>query len=102
MVVAHNPRLGGVVVYPFDLPKKGVPPELIRATDVASDILGKNAKITYGRVHPTKDTTYIPRGEYEKEGATAPSAASQAMRARLKRAEGRLFPERAESRAETP
>ena len=102
MVVAHNPRLGGVVVYPFNLPKKGVPPELTRATDVASDILGKNAKITYGRVHPTKDTTYIPRAEYEKEGAKAPSAASQAMRARLMRAEARLFPERAGSPSGLP
>ena len=55
MVVAHNPRLGGVVVYPFELPKKGVPPQLVQATDVASEILGKNAKITYGRVHPTKE-----------------------------------------------
>jgi len=98
MVVAHNPRLGGVVVYPFPFKEvKGMPGELVQATQAAKTILGEGANLRYGRVHPTKDTTYIPRADYAKEGAGEPSAASVAMRERLKKGEARLFREREKS-----
>jgi len=45
---------------------------------------------------------YIPGADYVKEGATVPSAESIAMRGRLKRAEGRLFPEPVPVAPETP
>ena len=99
MIVAHNPRLGGVVVMPFDYSKGKVPAEFFDAQAIAKSVLGKRAEFTYGRADPIKDRMYIERGDYAKEGAGKPSDASTKMRQRIQRAEGRLFPERAEATA---
>ena len=99
MIVAHNPRLGGVVVMPFDYSKGKVPAEFFDAQAIAKSVLGKRAEFTYGRADPIKDRMYIERGDYAKEGAGRPSDASTKMRQRIQRAEGRLFPERAEATA---
>jgi hypothetical protein len=97
MIVAHNPRLGGVVVMPFDQAKGKVPTEFFDAQDVAKSVLGKRANFTYGKADPAKDRLYIERGDYATEGAKPSSASSKAMRERLQRAEGRLFREPAQS-----
>jgi hypothetical protein len=93
MIVAHNPRLGGVVIAPFEMPKGQIPTEFLEAQTVADAILGKRAKITYGKSEPGKDLMYMGRSDYATEGAREPSAASQKMRKRLQRAEKRLFVE---------
>jgi len=92
MIVAHNPRLGGVVIAPFEMTKGQVPTEFLTAQSVADAILGKRAKITYGKSEPGKDLMYMGRSDYATEGAREPSAESKAMRERLQRAEKRLFP----------
>jgi hypothetical protein len=97
MIVAHNPRLGGVVVMPYDQSKGKVPTEFFDAQDVAKSVLGKRANFTYGKSDPAKDRLYIERGDYATEGAKPSSAESKAMRERLQRAEGRLFREPAQS-----
>ena len=97
MIVAHNPRLGGVVVMPFDQAKGKVPTEFFDAQDVAKSVLGKRANFTYGKADPAKDRLYIERGDYATEGAKPSSAESKAMRERLQRAEGRLFREPSQS-----
>lgn len=97
MIVAHNPRLGGVVVAPFEMTKGQIPTEFLTAQTAAQAILGKNAKITYGKSEPGKDLMYMGRSDYATEGAREPSAASKEMRKRLQRAETRLFPERGRS-----
>ena len=91
MIVAHNPRLGGIVVMPYDYTKGKVPQEFYAAQDVARNVLGKRADFTYGKADPMKDRLYIERGEYVKEGARPSSAESKAMRERLQKAEERLF-----------
>jgi hypothetical protein len=102
MIVAHNPRLGGVVIAPFELKPGQVPSEFFDAQEVAGRVLGNRAKFTYGKTDPAKDLMYIPRSDYVKEGATTPSPASKAMRERLKKAEGRLFRQSVPATAETP
>lgn len=101
MIVAHNPRLGGVVVMPYDYSKGKVPTEFFDAQDIAKTVLGKRAEFTYGKADPVKDRLYIERGDYATEGAGAPSASATAMRERLKRAEGRAFREPARATAES-
>lgn len=91
MIVAHNPRLGGVVVMPFDYQPGKIPPEFRDANQVARKVLGDKAAITYGKADPVKDRLYIERGEYAGEGIGLPSAETTKMRQRLQRAEQRLF-----------
>ena len=102
MIVAHNPRLGGVVIAPFELKAGQVPSEFFDAQEVANRVLGKRAKFTYGKTDPEKDLAYIPKIDYPKEGAVDPSASSKAMRERLKRAEGRLFRQPSPTTVATP
>jgi hypothetical protein len=101
MIVAHNPRLGGVVVMPYDYSKGKVPTEFFDAQAIAKSVLGKRADFTYGRADPVKDRLYIERGDYAKEGAGLPSTAATQMRGRLQKAEKRLFPERAAATVES-
>ena len=99
MIVAHNPRLGGVVIAPFEMPKGQIPTEFLEAQTAAQAILGKRAKITYGKAEQGKDLMYMGRSDYATEGAREPSAASQKMRKRLQKAEGRLFVEPGRSKS---
>ena len=102
MIVAHNPRLGGVVVMPFEPMKGKVPTEFFDAQDIAKSVLGKRAEFTYGKADPMKDRLYIERGDYATEGAGTASNAATEMRNRLKRAEARAFRAPAQSRSGLP
>ena len=93
MVVAHNPRLGGVVVYPFgEVTKGSIPQEFLDAQSIANSVLGKRTDIKYGISDFNKDRMYMPRTEYAKEGAREPSPQFLAERKRLKKQEARAFP----------
>lgn len=102
MIVAHNPRLGGVVVMPFEPMKGKMPTEFFDAQDIAKSVLGKRAEFTYGKADPMKDRLYIERGDYATEGAGTASNAATEMRNRLKRAEARAFRAPAQSRSGLP
>jgi hypothetical protein len=92
MIVAHNPRLGGVVVMPFEYNKGQIPGEFLDAQAVAHELLGKQANFRYGKADPVRDRLYMERQDYLTEGARPPSAAATEMRARLKQGERRMFP----------
>jgi hypothetical protein len=81
MIVSHSPQTGGLFLAPFS-PSKGIQPEFLEAQRAIQEVLGKGAKIQYGRTDPAKDLLYF--GDYAEKGARAPSAASQEMRKRLK------------------
>jgi hypothetical protein len=98
MVVAHNPRLGGVVVYPFGEVTKGqIPSEFLDAQSVAGNVLGKRADIKYGTTDFKKDRMYMPSSDYATEGAREPSAQVLAERKRLMKQESRAFPKSRQS-----
>ena len=82
MVVTHNPGSGGLFVAPYDA-IKGTQPEFIQAQQAAQEVLGRGAKIQYGKADAKKDLMY--RGDYEAMGARPPSAESIQMRRRLQR-----------------
>lgn len=81
MIVSHSPQTGGLFLAPYS-PAKGIQPEFLEAQKAVQEVLGKGAKIQYGRTDPAKDLLYF--GDYAEKGARAPSAASQEMRKRLK------------------
>ena len=81
MIVSHSPQTGGLFLAPYS-PAKGIQPEFLEAQKAVQEVLGKGAKIQYGRADPAKDLLYF--GDYAEKGARAPSAASQEMRKRLK------------------
>lgn len=98
MVVSHNPKLGGVVVFPFDPVIKGkIPQEFLDAQSAANKVLGKDAKIQYGKSDFEKDRLYMDRKQdpsvYSKAGATPMSAEQQALRQKLQGVEKFMFPE---------
>ena len=98
MVVSHNPKLGGVVVYPFGSVTTGkIKKEFLRAQSAANKVLGKDAKIQYGKSDFQKDRLYMDRKEdpsvYSKAGATPMSAEQQALRGKLQGVEKFMFPE---------
>jgi hypothetical protein len=100
MVVAHNPRLGGVVVYPFGAVTKGqIPSEFLDAQSVAGNVLGKRADIKFGNADISKDRLYMSRSEYESKGAKEPSAEFLAERKRLLKQEARAFPKTRQSKS---
>ena len=94
MVVSHNPRLGGVVVYPFGEVKRGqIPSEFLSAQGAAQEVLGKNAKIQYGKADINRDRLFIGSEDYFKEGARPMSAEQAALRERLQAQQKFAFPE---------
>jgi len=100
MVVAHNPRLGGVVVYPFGAVTKGqIPSEFLDAQSVAGNVLGKRADIKFGNADMNKDRLYMSRSEYDSSGAREPSAEFLAERKRLLKQEDRAFPKSRQSKS---
>jgi hypothetical protein len=58
------------------------------AAQVTNKILGKDAKVQFGKADSNKDIMY--RGDYDKMEARPPSAESTEMRNRLKKAEERI------------
>lgn len=95
MVVAHNPRLGGIVVYPFGPVGKEIPKEFLSAQSAAKTVLGKKAQIHYGVSDYDADRLYMVQsaGEYGQAGAVPMSAEQAAKRERLQAMQKALFPD---------
>jgi hypothetical protein len=94
MVVSHNPKLGGVVVFPFGPVTKGqIPEEFLTAQSAANKVLGKDAKIQYGKSDFAKDRLFMDKSEYPGAGAVPMSAEQQALRGSLQGIEKFMFPE---------
>jgi hypothetical protein len=94
MVVSHNPKLGGVVVFPYGAVTKGkIPQEFLDAQSAAKKVLGKDAKIQYGKSDFEKDRLFMDKSEYEGAGAKPMSAEQKARRAKLQAVEKFMFPE---------
>ena len=84
MIVTHSPKNNSMFVAPFE----GDALDYKKAAQAASEILGKGAKVQFGKADSTKDIMF--RGDYEKMGARPSSAESTEMRNRLKKAEERI------------
>lgn len=84
MIVTHSPKNNAMFVAPFE----GDALDYKKAAQAANEILGKGAKVQFGKADSTKDIMF--RGDYEKMGARPPSAESTEMRNRLKKAEERI------------
>jgi hypothetical protein len=96
MAVTHNPKLGGVVVFPFGEVKKGqISRELLRAQKAAGDLLGKRGQVKFGVSDYNKDRAFMLAGEgdYTRAGAKPMSKEQQATRERMQGLEKFLFPE---------
>jgi len=85
MIVSHNPRTGGVFIAPYSVKPNSINPEFLEAQRVANEVLGKNAKIQFGKADPDKDLMYMHSSTYEKEGARPPSPAAVTKRQALRR-----------------
>ena len=84
MIVTHSPKNNSMFIAPFE----GDALDYKKAAQAASEILGKGAKVQFGKADSTKDIMF--RGDYDKMGARPPSAESTEMRNRLKKAEERI------------
>lgn len=95
MVVTHNPRLGGVVIYPFGPVGKGGAPEFGVAKKAAQEILGKKGKIQYGVADYDRDRLFMEQveGDYQRAGAKETSAEKAERRRKLQGLEKFMFPE---------
>jgi len=95
MVVTHNPRLGGVVIYPFGPVGKGGAPEFGVAKKAAQEILGKKGKIQYGVADYDKDRLFMEqvKGDYQRAGAKETSPEKAERRQKLQGLEKFMFPE---------
>jgi len=89
MVVSHNPRLGGVVLAPFDKPQG----ELQIAQSKIRDLFGSDMNIRAGHSDLQKDRFYMPKKDYGKEGARKVPKSTQALREELKKAESLRYRE---------
>jgi len=84
MIVTHSPKNNSMFVAPFE----GDALDYKKASQTASEILGKGAKVQFGKADSNKDIMF--RGDYDKMGARPSSAESTEMRNRLKKAEERI------------
>jgi hypothetical protein len=84
MIVTHSPKNNSMFIAPFE----GDALDYKKAAQAANEILGKGAKVQFGKADSTKDIMY--RGDYKEMEARPPSAESTAMRNRLKKAEARI------------
>ena len=92
MVVAHNPRLGGVVIAPFDEVKRGtIPSEFIVARSAINDVLGSKAKVQYGVADFNKDRLIMWQPDYPAAGARPTPEDFAKYRDELKYMESRMF-----------
>lgn len=95
MAVTHNPKLGGVVVFPFGSVREGlIPRELLRAQQAADELLGKRGQVQFGISDFGKDRAYLQKseGDYTKAGALPMSKEQQRQREKLQGLEKFLFP----------
>lgn len=84
MIVTHSPKNNSMFIAPFE----GDALDYKKAAQAANEILGKGAKVQFGKADSTKDIMF--RGDYDKMEARPPSAESTEMRNRLKKAEERI------------
>jgi hypothetical protein len=87
MVVSHNPRLGGVVLAPFDKPQG----ELQMAQQKIKDLFGKDMKVKFGHSDLQKDRFFMPKETYESMGAKPVPQETLDLRKQLKEMENRRF-----------
>jgi hypothetical protein len=85
MIVTHSPANGGLMVAPFSMKKGEIPQDFLKAQSVANRVLGKDAKIQFGKADPNKDLMYMMRQDYANEGGRGTSQGAQATRNQLKR-----------------
>jgi len=85
MIATHSPANGGLFVAPFGMTKGQVPQEFLTAQAAARRVLGKDAKIQFGKADEKKDLMYMPREDYTKEGGRGTSQGVQDVRKSLKR-----------------
>jgi len=85
MIVSHSPRSGGLFVAPYSIEKGKIPSEFLDAQSAANAVLGKGAKVQFGKTDPKKDLMYMMRQDYGTEGGRGTSQAAQAVRNSLKR-----------------
>jgi len=85
MIATHSPANGGLLVAPFSMKKGEIPEDFLTAQSVARKVLGKDAKIQYGKADEKKDLMYMPRSTYVEEGGRGTSQAVQDVRNKLKR-----------------
>jgi hypothetical protein len=85
MIATHSPANGGLFVAPFGMTKGQVPQEFLTAQAAARRVLGKDAKIQFGKADQKKDLMYMPREDYTKEGGRGTSQGVQDVRKSLKR-----------------
>jgi hypothetical protein len=98
MIVSHSPKNNSMFIAPFE----GDALDYKKAAQAASEILGKGAKVQFGKADSTKDIMF--RGDYDKMEARPPSAESTEMRNRLKKAEERIVrgPSVSQSQRQSP
>lgn len=85
MIVSHSPRSGGLFVAPYSVERGRIPTEFLEAQSAANSVLGKGAKIQFGKSDPNKDLMYMMRQDYATEGGRGTSAGAQGVREKLKR-----------------
>ena len=85
MIVSHSPRSGGLFVAPYSIEKGKIPSEFLDAQSAANAVLGKGAKVQFGKSDANKDLMYMMRQDYGTEGGRGTSAGAQAVRNSLKR-----------------
>jgi hypothetical protein len=85
MIVSHSPRSGGLFVAPYSIEKGKIPSEFLDAQSAANAVLGKGAKVQFGKSDANKDLMYMMRQDYGTEGGRGTSQAAQAVRNSLKR-----------------
>ena len=91
MVVAHNPRLGGVVVHPFGEAAEG-DKFVKQARAKARKVLGNDASIKYGRADINKDRAFMMGEDYAGAGAMPADESVRQVREMLKRQSREAFP----------
>jgi len=90
MIAAHNPRLGGLVVMPYEY-GGSFPREFSQAQEVAREVMKNRApRFTYGVADEAMDRLYM--GDYGAEGAGPMSPAAARERARLRAMEDEMIP----------
>ena len=85
MIVSHSPRSGGLFVAPYSIEKGKIPSEFLDAQSAANAVLGKGAKVQFGKSDANKDLMYMMRQDYGTEGGRGTSTGAQAVRNSLKR-----------------
>jgi hypothetical protein len=85
MIVTHSPANGGLMIAPFGMTKGQIPQEFLTAQAVARKVLGKDAKVQFGKADPNKDLMYMMRNQYAEEGGRGTSQGAQDIRNKLKR-----------------